>query len=309
VDLPDHGRISQADSTIRAFELAAWLCRWGSFSRIPPASLFFSDADVEQHFRLAVLLANEATDAEMAKNWNCKADPHKDFLKHDLNPLASYYHTQAIIHRERYQSQRITSTSKLNLSENYTIGIVSALPRQPERKVCMTCGGNTKGVIYCSDQCRPSAVLEWYSIASDRAETSTMTEGFRTARSRFLTPSAASQASFDSSQFVPPPYALEDANPSTPRFVPTYIKEEGLDEEDLEPENVNVDLPARNSYFSNQARLPSIHTILKEVPKGSGIPMAPLVEPATRLQGSFWSGALSPVHERPQPVHRFDRLM
>lgn len=107
--------------------------------------------------------------------------------------------------------------------------ITMSLPKQPDRKVCMTCGGHADGIIYCSEQCRPSAALEWYSHASARADSPIMTEGFRIARSRFLTPSAASQATSDSSQFVPPPYRLEDPNPPTPKFVP--VKEESLEEE------------------------------------------------------------------------------
>lgn len=109
------------------------------------------------------------------------------------------------------------------------------LPRQPDRKSCMTCGGRVDGVIYCSEQCRPSASLDWYMNDASRVETPTITTAFYTARSRFISPSADSRASFDSTQFAPPPYGLTDANPPTPTL--RRIKEELHEDEDFEYED------------------------------------------------------------------------
>ena len=123
------------------------------------------------------------------------------------------------------------------------------LPHQPDRKSCMTCGGRVYGVIYCSEQCRPSAFLHLYSILPFCVETSTITDGYHTARSRFKSPSAESCTTFDTNQFDPPPYGLVDPNPPTPKLV--QIKQEhqegdytqdsdtGLDSMSLAWSNVN----------------------------------------------------------------------
>ena len=187
-------------------------------------------------------MAMQTSDEGMERIWNARTDSETLFMHNNSNALALYFQAEAV---EAYRQGSYHQVN--NVAQESTIMThspndpVNELPRQPDRKVCMTCGGRVDGVIYCSEQCRPSASLDWYSHNSDRAETPTMTAGFRTARSRFLSPSADSQATFDSTQFAPPPYGLVDANPPTPKLLP--IKIETLEEEHVEVMKTSSGVP------------------------------------------------------------------
>jgi hypothetical protein len=196
-------------------------------------------------------MANQTIDEGMERMWNARTDSATLFMRNNLNVLALHFQAEAA---EAYRQAN-------NVAQESTVmthppsDLVNGLPRQPDRKVCMTCGGRVDGVIYCSEQCRQSASLDWYSHNSDRAETPTMTAGFRTAQSRLLSPFADSQATFDSSQFAPPPYGLVDANPPTPKFVP--VKIETLDEE-------HVEVMVTSSAMPNSLRLPPIIPVIPD---------------------------------------------
>lgn len=221
----DRSNRAHANSDCRACQLAARLCRWGIFGH----HVYACGVDVHVE-RLAMSMANQTSDEGMERIWNARTDSETLFLYNNFNVLALHFQAKAAAaYRQRTYHQAKTVAQELTIMAHPPNDPVNELPRQPDRKVCMTCCGPVDGVIYCSEQCRPSASLEWYSHDVHQVETPTMTDGFRTAPSRFLSPSAASQATFDSSQFAPPPYGLVDANPPTPRFVP--VKEEPRGEE------------------------------------------------------------------------------
>jgi hypothetical protein len=205
------------------------LCKWGFFrEQLDYTPLHDYQVVINQ---FAQKMAKNMSLKEVGNLWNSSStgtDSLQLFL-HNQNPLAMVLLSRAVTQcRQEKQTAYLTASLR-----GPTSNLISELPKQPDRKVCMTCGGRVHGVIYCSEQCRPSASLEWYSHRPARAETPTVTEGFRTARSRFISPSADSCATHDTSQFVPPPYSLVDANPPTPKFVPVKKEpqeEAGIDE-------------------------------------------------------------------------------
>ena len=201
------------------------LCKWGVFRE----HLEYTQLDEHQIVinQVAQETAKSMSSKEAERLWQSNVagiDPWRTFLS-NRNPLAIVLLSRS---NAQYWQGKRTPHQKV-ISAGPTSSLISELPRQLDRKVCVTCGDRVNGVTYCSEQCRPSASIEWYLYHSTRAETRTVTEGFRTARSRFTSPSANSCATYDTSEFAPPPYGLIDANPPTPKFVPTKVKprEEG----------------------------------------------------------------------------------
>ena len=201
------------------------LCKWGFFRE----HLDYTQQDKHQPVlnQIAQKMANSMSSIEAQHLWqsNVNGIPPLLTFMGNRNPLAIVLLSRS---NALYWQGRQTSYRRA-ISAGLTSSIISEFPRKPERTVCMTCGERVDGVTYCSKQCRPSASLEWYSHHSNRGATLTITEGFRTAHSRFTSPSADSCATYDTTQFVPPPYALVDVNPPTPQFVPTRmeLQEEG----------------------------------------------------------------------------------
>jgi hypothetical protein len=62
------------------------------------------------------------------------------------------------------------------------------------------------------------------STKSTKSTASTTSTTFYTTRSQFFSTNAGSQASYDTTDFLPPPYVLVDVNPPKPRFIPTSEK-------------------------------------------------------------------------------------
>ena len=203
------------------------LCKWGLFRESVDYIQWAMYGDQIAINQIAQGMANNMSLEEVEEVWDSRLLGRKLFMRNH-NPFAITLLSRANI---QYRQEKQNAFSKA-ARELLTSDLIGELPNQPDRKVCMTCGERVDGVIYCSEQCRPSASLEWYSHRFNRAETQTLTEGFRTARSRFMSPSADSCATYDTTQFVPPPYGLVDANPPTPKFVPT--KEEPQEEGGLE---------------------------------------------------------------------------
>ena len=204
------------------------LCKWGLFRE----KLDYNPVQADQIVinQIAQEMASNMSSAEAVDLWvvDSSGAYSLELFKRNTNPLATTLLFKAFV---RYWQEQQAAYQRAP-SGGPASNLISELPRQPDRKVCMTCGERVDGVIYCSEQCRPSASLEWYSHRFNRADTQTLTEGFHTARSRFMSPSADSCATYDTTQFVPPPYGLVDANPPTPKFVPT--KEEPQEERGIE---------------------------------------------------------------------------
>ena len=204
------------------------LCKWGLFRE----KLDYNPVQADQIVinQIAQEMASNMSFAEAVDLWvvDSSGAYSLELFKRNTNPLATTLLFKAFV---RYWQEQQAAYQRAP-SGGPASNLISELPRQPDRKVCMTCGERVDGVIYCSEQCRPSAFLELYSQHSTRAETLTITEGFRTARSRFISPSADSCATYDTTQFAPPPYGLVDANPPTPKFVPT--KEEPQEDSGIE---------------------------------------------------------------------------
>lgn len=205
------------------------LCKWGFFRE----QLDYLYTPPHEHQTvikpIAQKLAINMSSTELEYLWDLNMvifNPSRLFIG-NRNPLAIILLSWADAqYREDKQIVGIEGSF-----QGSAISLIGELPIQPDRKVCMTCGDRVDGVIYCSEECRPSAFLEWYTHHSTRAETPTITEGFRTARTRFKSSSADSSSTHDTTKFVPPPYSLVDANPPPPKFVP--VKEEPQEDAEI----------------------------------------------------------------------------